>query len=467
LRPESAVGERDPAPGLPGMIRVRLDPLGRLSGLEVEPQTPAFTRLPPAPSTAATTPSPEPASKVDWTALLDAAKIDLAKGDFRPTEPIGSPPVFADERRAWEGAFPDARGEHVRIEAAAYQGKPVYFAVIGDWKEERLSEDQAQVLSVGKWNLLVQTIVTAALLLAGGALAIRNYRSGRGDRPGAARMALAFFVFGIIAWICSAHHISDPVFEFILFRRGMGSVMYAVAMIWIFYMALEPYVRRIWPETVISWSRLLAGKWIDPLVGRDVLAGAAIGVMTTLLTFVEYQIPRWLGEQIMPVPLPSITSVSAMLSAVENSSGLFNSAIVAMYGGLILLLFLVLTRMVIRHWWPSAIISVLVFAVATTRYSTEGAWWHFGPENWLSLAIQTVLAITLLIVLSRHGLVALIFCMLTRSLLLDFPVTSDIHAWYIGASLMGILPTMLILLISFYAASGPAVLKLRWGPPER
>jgi len=61
-------------------------------------------------------------------------------------------------------------------------------------------------------------------------------------------MALAFFLLGVIAWLFSAHHVPDAVAEFELFRRGMGPVLYAVCLMWVFYMALEPYVRRIWPR---------------------------------------------------------------------------------------------------------------------------------------------------------------------------------------------------------------------------
>ena len=173
-------------------------------------------------------------------------------------------------------------------------------------------------------NLLVQTIVIGSLLLAGGILAWRNHRSGRGDRQGAIRMALAFFLLGVIAWICRAHHVADPVYEFILFQRGMGPVLYLVCLMWIFYMALEPYVRRVWPETVISWNRLLAGKWFDPLVGarctgrccggRDDHTAVAGGILRAA---------HW-ARKVMPVPLPSITSVSQMLNATQNFAGLFN-----------------------------------------------------------------------------------------------------------------------------------------------
>ncbi len=463
LRPEGAVAERDPAPVVPGMINVRLDPLGRLIGLEVEPATP--TRTVPVPEVTPYSwmaPISTPAVKTDWTPLLAAAGIDLSQDQFQETPPQGSPPVFADERKAWIGNFSDAdllRAETVRIEAAALRGQPVYFDVIGMWKEEQLSENKAQILAEGESNLMIQTIVIAFLLVIGSFLAWRNYRSARGNRQGATRMALAFFLLGMVAWMFTTHHVPDPVSEFFLFRRGMGPVLYSVCLMWVFYMALEPYVRRVWPETVISWSRLLGGKWLDPLVGRDVLAGAAVGVMTTLLAVIEYQMPQWLAarawlaEDQIPVPLPSIMSASQMLTATQSLGPLFSTGILALYAGLMLLLCLVLLQMMTGRWWATTTLAVLLFALATAHYHVEEPW-RLGWENVLSLGIQALLALALLAILTRHGLVALIFCLLVRSLLLDFPVTWNLSAWYRGASLAGILPTVIVLGVSFYAARG-------------
>ena len=162
-----------------------------LIGLEVEPNDPVQTvslpeQTPMTSTGAATAPAGRTYPKADWTALLQAAGMDLSHKNFQAVQPQGAPPVYADERVAWAGSFDDlssVRSENVRVEAAAYHGKPVYFAVIG-WKEERLSEDQAQVLAMGKWNLVIQTLVICFLLAAGGILAFRNYRSGRGDRQG-------------------------------------------------------------------------------------------------------------------------------------------------------------------------------------------------------------------------------------------------------------------------------------------
>ena len=54
------------------------------------------------------------------------------------------------------------------------------------------------------------------------------------------------------------------------------------------YLAVEPFVRRVWPTMLVSWSRLLSRTrttWRDPVIGRSVLAGLVAGVV---LLFLEY-----------------------------------------------------------------------------------------------------------------------------------------------------------------------------------
>jgi hypothetical protein len=54
------------------------------------------------------------------------------------------------------------------------------------------------------------------------------------------------------------------------------------------YVALEPFVRRRWPHSLISWTRLLAGGLKDSLVGGHILTGAALGVAYTTVQFQNY-----------------------------------------------------------------------------------------------------------------------------------------------------------------------------------
>ena len=49
--------------------------------------------------------------------------------------------------------------------------------------------------------------------------------------------------------------------------------------LWLFYVALEPYVRRFWPQVMIGWTRRSRAGVRDPLVGRDVLVGVAAGTI--------------------------------------------------------------------------------------------------------------------------------------------------------------------------------------------
>jgi len=53
--------------------------------------------------------------------------------------------------------------------------------------------------------------------------------------------------------------------------------LFLALIVWTAYLGLEPYIRRRWPQIIISWTSLLGGGLRDPVVGRDVLIGAALG----------------------------------------------------------------------------------------------------------------------------------------------------------------------------------------------
>ena len=67
--------------------------------------------------------------------------------------------------------------------------------------------------------------------------------------------------------------------------EGVAWALFISAFIWFLYMALEPFVRRRWPNLIISWSRLVAGDFRDPMVGRDILIGGMLGFCHTLAIY--------------------------------------------------------------------------------------------------------------------------------------------------------------------------------------
>ena len=75
---------------------------------------------------------------------------------------------------------------------------------------------------------------------------------------------------------------------------------------WVLYLALEPYVRRYWPQAIISWTRVLGGRWRDPLVGRDVLYGVILGVLFCDLYGLRYHLEARLGAPPASADRPTI-----------------------------------------------------------------------------------------------------------------------------------------------------------------
>src|SRR5579864_73700 len=65
---------------------------------------------------------------------------------------------------------------------------------------------------------------------------------------------------------------------------AMATSLFNGTLFWMIYLALEPYVRRHWPHSIISWSRLIDGKVRDPAVGRDVLFGVVLGTLWTTIS---------------------------------------------------------------------------------------------------------------------------------------------------------------------------------------
>ena len=132
---------------------------------------------------------------------------------------------------------------------------------------------------------IVQAVQLVAMLAAL-VLAVRHWRTGRGDRRGALRVGLfvtacywlggwAVFVPARESWLQLA---ADS-----LSSEQLGHALAHGVLLGCFYLAFEPFARRYWPLMLVGWSRLLAGRVRDPLVGREVLFGVAGSALTMLL----------------------------------------------------------------------------------------------------------------------------------------------------------------------------------------
>src|SRR5258708_33986704 len=85
-----------------------------------------------------------------------------------------------------------------------------------------------------------------------------NLRLGRGDTQGAMRLGLFGLTVGMLAWVAGGTHVASFV-EADLFFMAIMRAIFGGATLAFTYISFEPFVRRSWPQTIISWIRLLGG----------------------------------------------------------------------------------------------------------------------------------------------------------------------------------------------------------------
>ena len=414
----------DPPPTVSGMAGVRYDLRGRLVSLYI---------VTPQNEQSAAPASASPAAP-DWSALFAEAKLD--PGALKPVAPQWTPPFFCDARAAWEGAWPSRPDVPLRVEAASYRGRSVWFQVVNPWT--RAERDQPYVPTLGqRVSMAILLGILGVLIVGGAVLAKRNLRLGRGDRRGAFRLASAMFGLGMASWLLVSHHVADPVAQLIATIRGAGLALVLAAVLWLFYLALEPYVRRERPWTIVSWTRLLDGGVRDAVVWRDVLYGAAWGVLLTLTSDFLSRLPLLLGR---PEPAPSVGFLDTLVdlrTRIAVIVGLPTDAALLSLG--LLLLFLVF-RLVLRRDLPAGLALVLVLSLLSVAQSDQ--------PLWLSLPTSLVVSALLVGMLLRFGLVATMAGIWVSDVLSFTPHSLELDSWLGGGTALTV---PLVIALGLYA----------------
>ncbi len=393
---------RGPPQTEPGSSAIELDPRGHLFSLSVIANETWKPRTP------------------DWNGLLEAAGFSPSL--FTRITPADVPPSFADARMAWSGKHPDD-GTPIRIEAAAFRGVPVYFRIAAPWDGKDLSSQVP--FGQGNGFLIFMTTAGAVALTISGVLAWRNLRLRRGDRQAAVKIATAMFILSATSAILLADH--EPLLghEMAIVRSSLGPALLAAAVFGLLYIAVEPFIRRRWPDRLISWARLLAGSWRDPMIGRDVLIGIVAGLIHALIA-------AW-GEPDTPYygDLSTLGSPQVGLSLFASS---IRGGIVF---GMIYMTVLVLLTIVLRRRWLAV---AGIFALQFTAYL-------FASTTGTKVLAFLFITIVITIVVARYGLLA------TTAMQMAFFVTfgaplPDAFAWYTAR---GVVPLVLLLAVVFWA----------------
>jgi hypothetical protein len=141
--------------------------------------------------------------------------------------------------------------------------------------------------------------------------------------------------------------------------------------LWVVYVALEPYVRRSNPEILISWTRLLGGRSRDPRVGRDLLVGIAAGIGVVLLRVALVLLPPLLGYA---PPPPRGVNLEFLIGTRHALSALLRMPPNALFNAMLLTLAFVLMRLAVKHAWLAAVLTASCSAFSWSRKP--------APNNW-------------------------------------------------------------------------------------
>ena len=434
LEVPGAVQEEVPPTTLSGMVNVKLDPRGRLI---------YFQAIPPQRDTSVLA-----ATTSDWSALFAAAEVEPSK--LQPASPEWTSLGTADTRAAWTGVWPGTT-RPLRVEAAAWRGKPVFFALIGDWnKPWRMVAPTSAEENKSRLSEAVEVFFLMALLVSGALLARRNYRLGRGDREGALRLAVVMLVLEILLWACRSHIVAGfQTFGFLMLAISAGLLWGAV--MWMLYMAIEPWIRRNWPQAIISWSRLISGQLRDAVVGRDILFGVAFGTLWIVVFGLTFSPMARAGAS------PPLTATSYLVGGRHALGRILYQVPLSLFStlqfffvlmGLKVLVEFLFRRMRLKIPYSDWIAAGFFVAIFVWKRSLDST--HLAIELPAFVVIYSILSMIVL----RFGLVPLAVAAFTVEMFLNVPFTTDFSAWYAGSTAFALLIVVAIAGWGFYHSLG-------------
>jgi serine/threonine-protein kinase len=407
----SDIDSNHPAEDVPGMISVVLDARGRLR---------EFSALP-------TPVEKHDAQAPEWSALLLEAGLSSAQLASEFSAVI--PPLAYDLRQDWQAI---ESGKTTVITAAAYNGKVVYFRTALSGTEPRQSTEGS---GLGTLSDIMFVVAAAVCGIGGWLVARRNMRRGRGDRQGAFRVALFIFTGEFVGWALAAHFVSNAWDDYWTFVAGCGEALYMAGFMWVLYMAIEPYMRRRWPETLISWTRVLNGKPYDRRVGRDVMLGALGGVGMAIIQNGVNAMPAWFHvANIEPIRTSHLTlgSPAGMVSALGYFSNL------AVQWALATGAFLVVARFLMRRDWLAVVVSAVSLGLVVLA----------GNNLIVAVPAAMLCAAIVYTLLFRFGLLSVAVTLFFYFVLRRWPVTLDFSQWFVWRSIFSL---SILVAIAVYA----------------
>jgi len=276
--------------------------------------------------------------------------------------------------------------------------------------------------------LLITVTYGGAILLA-----LRNLRTGRGDQSGATWLAAFVFACMFVSVVLNNHH-TPTVNELGFLTDLLGTALFVAGFVWAMYMALEPYVRRHWPQALISWARLLSGDVRNPVVAGHVLVGMAVSACVSILFALQRQF-------LIGLPNPPVIAHLDPLTLIGQRW--FGGAAIPTAIVLGIFFFLFVARLLLRRTWLAAAAAILTFSLIGLAQANESA---------AGIAVRALADTALVLTGVRFGLLPMTLVLYFE--INNFPFTTNISVWYAKLGWMQIALMLAVAVWAFRNALG-------------
>lgn len=399
-----------------------------------------------------------------WHQPLELAGLSPSEiSRLQAVPPQFTPLGFADERLSWilpttdddpsslvnsKAKTDTANGDTaintrieqmVRIDAARSGRTVTYFRIVMPW------DDASPVI---RWSgfasrnrVLAFLFFTWIPLLLG--LIVwqvrKNLNAKQADRLGAIRLASLGGFSVIMIWLLGGTHAIDAL-ELDTFLTALAGACLVYVIMWLTYIAFEPVVRRHWPTSLVSWSRLLHGNWDDSLVGRDLLIGCTVGAWAAIGKHLVFDLPSLWGDATFGLPnVTNLTPLHGLRMAIGEIATAASQAIV--FSIFFQLFFLIALRVLTGR---TAVAAPIFVAVLSTMVAAQ-----YEPA-WLAFVVTAIEMSVMAYLYLRVGLLAAVMMHFVR-LMLKWPMTTDVSSWYIETTGIALCVIALVIAVAAYA----------------
>jgi serine/threonine-protein kinase len=414
----------DSLPAILDVVSVDLDLDGRLlrfkvsavSQGDVQPQSRDATH----PAGPRESPLSIPTGKIDWQRFFTVAGLDLAL--FTETDP--PPSSSGDTRVTWTGSFPGRSDLPVRIEGGTTATTVTSFEVLFPWT----NRDPMLPQRTDYRSALLLIIIWVAPCL----VARSNWRQGRADVKGALRVGTVLFLAHLGSLLLNAADALNAFLTRPVFWVALGLGAWAAAV----YIALEPWIRRWWPHAMIGWARVVAGRWRDPIVARDVLV--ALAFITVYRCVYLAAVAATVQAGALPLNVASINAVPGefVLSHLAGpqfiAANMLSSVTFGIATAVVSFFLLASFRSLLPNRW--------------LRIAAFGVFFYLWISNLpdfrghgLTMSTYVLLLAICIFAAPRYGLLTLVVATSIYQLMAQSILGTDFGAWYGRSSCVAVL----------------------------